>query len=152
MTTFKSDNRIFIAALVLGLSLIVLGCVVVQHYNTGLLIYFWLCPGLIFLSSAFLKRELVVISDGYLIIKNRLNILPKRIMLKEITRVKAIEKELSMLAGSENILSLILWNKKFKRIKNIEIFGAENSKLFTIDGRAIDNSDYVRLVRQIKNR
>lgn len=150
MKTFKSDNRIFVAVLVLGLSLTFVGCVAVQHYKTGLLVYVWLFPGLIFLSLAFLKRELVVINDGYLIIRNRLNILPKRIMLKEITRVRAIEKELPILASRQNILFLILWNRKFKRIKNIEIFGAENSKIFTIDGRAIDNSDYVRLVRQIK--
>jgi hypothetical protein len=150
--TFKSDNRIFIASLVLGLIFTFLGCLALQRYKTGLLIYFWLFPGFIFLSLAFLKRELVVVSDGYLIIKNRLNILPKRIMLKEIIRVKAIEKELSVLASSQNIFNLILWNEKFKRIKNIEIFGAENSKLFTIDGRAIDNSDYVRLICQLKNK
>jgi hypothetical protein len=73
-------------------------------------------------------------------------------MLKEITKVKAIDKELSVLASSQNIFNLILWNQKFKRIKNIEIFGAGNSKLFTIDGRAIENSDYVRLIRQLKNK
>jgi hypothetical protein len=150
--TFKSDNRIFIASLVLGLILISLGCVALQRYTTGFFIYLWLFPGFIFLSLAFLKRELVVISDGYLIIKNRFNILPKRIMLKEIIRVKAIEKELSVLASSQNVFNLILWNEKFKRIKNIEIFGAGNSKLFTIDGRAIENSDYVRLIRQLKNK
>jgi hypothetical protein len=152
--TFKSDNRIFIASLVLVLILTLLGCVALQRqrYTTSLLIYFWLFPGFLFLSLAFLKRELVVIRDGYLIIKNRLNILPKRIMLKEITKVKAIDKELSVLASSQNIFNLILWNKKFKRIKNIEVFGAGNSKLFTIDGRAIENSDYVRLIRQLKNK
>jgi hypothetical protein len=150
--TFKSDNRIFIASLVLGLILTLLGCVALQRYTTSLLIYFWLFPGFLFLSLAFLKRELVVIRDGYLIIKNRLNILPKRIMLKEITKVKAIDKELSVLASSQNIFNLILWNQKFKRIKNIEVFGAGNSKLFTIDGRAIENSDYVRLIRQLKNK
>ena len=150
MIKFKSDDRLFIATLTWGLIMVVLGHVALKHYQVSLFTCFWLLPGLFFIAIAFLKREIVIIDDGFLIIKNRLNILPKRIRLDEIKKVKALEQENSILASNQGLLHLLLWDKKFTRPKDIKIFGANKVKLFTIDARAIDNGAYVQLIQRIR--
>jgi hypothetical protein len=149
---FKSDNRLFIAMLILGILLIVLGCVALKPYQTSVYTYLWLLPGLLFITLAFLKREVLTIDNGYLVIRNRLNILPKNIRLDDIKKVNAIEEENNLPGINQSILHLLLWDKKFKRIKDIEVFGAKNIKLFTIDGRALENLAYVQLIRLLKNK
>jgi hypothetical protein len=65
MIKFKSDDRLFIATLSLGILLLALGCIALKDNKMGLLNCFWLLPGFLFITLAFLKRELVIIDNGF---------------------------------------------------------------------------------------
>ena len=87
------------------------------------------------------------LTDEYFELSSISGLLRKKIPLKEIRKVKFNAKELP--AHMNNPLMLILWDKKFKRTKLLELFN-EKGQIAKIDGHFIDDKDFERLKRKLK--
>jgi hypothetical protein len=84
------------------------------------------------------------------VVKSRFGIRTREILLQEIRKVKVLDKEYPITVYNNSLLYLILWDKKFNRFKQIELYDVFGTRLFTIDGQAIENNEFTRLVKALK--
>jgi hypothetical protein len=153
MTIFKPDHRKFNAMFFLGFILCGATYFTITSNFMATRIYWTLfqnCAGILFIGIALLNRYIIHIDRNSLIIKNRLGVFTKTIQLSEIKRIKITDKEYPVTLNSNTILHFFLWNKKFNRFKQIELFDIVNKKLFIIDGQAVDNTDFGKLCKFLK--
>jgi len=101
-----------------------------------------------FILIALFNRHIIIVERECLIIKNRLNLFSKTIPLSEIVKVKVVDREPTV--NISTLLHLFLWDKKFRRFKEINLFNQFNEKLFRIDGQAIANSDFAKLINVLR--
>ena len=108
--------------------------------------------GMSFVSLAVIPRYKVSLNDNAVVIKSRFGLLSKRIPFSNIKQVKVLDKEYPVTLFRNTILHLLLWDKKFNRFKQIQLFDTYGSKISTIDGQAIDNNDFTKLVKALKSK
>lgn len=153
MNYFKADNRKSNAVLFLGVTFLVLTYFTFNTESIATKVVcttFLIIAALTFISLALIPRYKVSINKNELIIKSRLGLFSKRIPFSDIKQVKVLDKEYPITAYRNTILHLLLWDKKFNRFKQIQLYDMYGSKIFTIDGQAIDNNDFSRLVKSLK--
>ncbi len=134
--TLKTDYRKINAILTLGILLSLLA--VLTYFkldNNSQLIWtsFLLCSGLCFISIGILVKSRFKLNEDNIEITNLIGLGKKIILFSEIKRVQFIDKNLPITSNFNNPLLLILWNKKFKRIKHLILF-SDHKKIFKIDG------------------
>lgn len=153
MTVFTPDNRKPNVLLLLGIIFIALTWLTLA-LNSTLASLIWtafvLVVGIMFLSIGLFYRYKVKIDNKFLVLSNRIGLFVKVIHLDDIGNVKVIDREYPVTLYRNTLIHLLLWDKKFSRSKQIELFDTTGRKLFTIDGQTIDNKDFGRLVRALK--
>jgi hypothetical protein len=155
MTYIKADDRKSNALLFLGVTCLTLSYFTLtanSQATRAVWTTFLIVVGLLFISFALLPRYRVSLSDNELILKSRFGLLSKRIPFGEIKQVKVLDKEYPVTLYRNTMLHLLLWGKKFNRFKQINLFDTYGSKISTIDGQAIDNSDFTKLVKVLKSK
>ena len=139
------DNRKFNALLLMGILLVGMTYFTKNSITLSTSIWF---VGIIFILIALLNRHIIIVEKECLIIKNRVNLFSKTIPLSEIVKIKVVDREST--GDTSTILHLFLWDKKFRRFKEINLFNQFNEKLFRIDGQAITNNDFAKLIRVLR--
>ena len=155
MTYIKADDRKSNALLFLGVTCLALTYFTLtsnSQATRAVCTTFLIVVGLLLFILALLLRYKVSLSDNELILKSRFGLLSKRIPFDEIKKVKVLDKEYPVTLYRNTILHLLLWDKKFNRIKQIDLFDTFGSKISTIDGQAIDNDDFAKLIKVLKNK
>ena len=148
---FKTDYRKLNATIFLGLILLSFAMVAFNKLDgSGKLVWttFLLLSGGTFLAMGLFVKSKVRLTDELLEITNIAGLGTKRIHLKDIKRIKTIEKDLPV-SASNNPLMLILWDKKFKRIKKLEL-SDDKGVISTIDGHFIEDKDFESLKKKLK--
>jgi hypothetical protein len=154
MTSFKADNRKSNALLFLGLTFWGLTYFTLTSNSPAtkaVWTTFLTVAGLSSVCLALIPSYKVSVSDNELILKNRLGVFNKRIRFNDIKRVKVINQDYPVTLYRNTILHLLLWDKKFNRFKQIQLFDVYGGKLVTIDGQSIDDNDFNRLVKMLKS-
>ena len=152
MKTFKSDNRklqvmLFLGAILIGLA--ALSYFKLDKNSKPVWTTFLSISAVLFILIPLLIRNKYLIVDNILISTNRLNLWPKKVRIDEINRIKTIDKPFPATAYLNNILWLFLTDKKFKRIKYIELY--DNSKrIGKIDGHFLSDESYAKLKKKLK--
>jgi hypothetical protein len=72
-------------------------------------------------------------------------------MLDEISRVKVLDKEYPVTLYNNTLLNVLLWDKKFNRFKQIELYDVFGTRIFIIDGQTVDNNEFTRLIKALKS-
>lgn len=146
----KTDPRKLNAAFILGLLLWALSFLVyLEKDGTGKLIWttFLIITGMIFIAVGLLIKSKFKLTNEYLELSSISGLLRKKILLKEIKKVRFKAKDLP--AHVNNPLMLILWDKKFKRTNLLELYN-EKGQIAKIDGHLIDDKDFEKLKRKLK--
>jgi hypothetical protein len=155
MNSFKPDHRKSNALFVLGTCFSGLSYLALGSEGIFMKLY-WvilcLSAGIICLSLSMLSRYVIHITQGILILSNRYRFLSKRIDLQEVKRVKVVNEEYPVGMYNNTLLHLLLWNRKFSRFKQIHLFDSTGKKIFTIDGQAVENKDFDRLIKVLKRK
>jgi hypothetical protein len=154
MNTFKPDHRkinllLFFGLLFLSLTYFTLNA---NSYATRIVwTIFLVLLGLIFIGYAFLYRYIITIQDRRLVVKSRFGFRRREIMLDEISRVKVLDKEYPVTLYNNTLLNVLLWDKKFNRFKQIELYDVFGTRIFIIDGQTVDNNEFTRLIKALKS-
>jgi len=150
---FKPDHRKINVLLLFGILFICLTYFTLNASSISTRIvwtFLLVLHGLICIGCATLYRYIITIQDGRLLVKSRFGIRTREILLEEIRKVKVLDKEYPITLYNNSLLHLILWDKKFNRFKQIELYDVFGTRLFTIDGQAIENNEFTRLVKALK--
>ena len=150
--TLKTDYRMIYAILALGIIfnlLAVLTYVRLDNESQLIMTSFLLCSGLIFISIGILVKSRFKLNEHNIEITNLIGLGKKIIFFSEVNRVQFIDKDLPVTSSYKNPLFLILWNKKFKRIKQLILF-SDQEKIIKIDGRLIEDIDFEKLKKGLK--
>ena len=153
MTLVTPDNRKSNALIFLGVLLLCLTYFTLTSDNAAtqkVWTIFLVLAGLLFVSLGLLTRYIIYLTAATVIIKNRLGIFSKTIYRSDIAKVKVTEKDYPVSMYRNTLLHLLLWDKKFSRFKQVQLLDAFGNTLFTIDGQAIDNAAYSKLVKALK--
>jgi hypothetical protein len=155
MTYIKADDRKSNALLFLGVTCLALTYFTLTSHSPAtraVWTTFLILAGMSFVSLAVIPRYKVSLNDNAVVIKSRFGLLSKRIPFSNIKQVKVLDKEYPVTLFRNTILHLLLWDKKFNRFKQIQLFDTYGSKISTIDGQAIDNNDFTKLVKALKSK
>lgn len=148
----KTDYRKIRAAIIIGC---VLGVISVITYlkleGTGKAVWTWffLLSGLLTITIGLLVKSRFKLTDTYLEVNNVIGWGRKKINLSDVLSTKSIDKEFPVTFYLNNLLWVILREKKFKRNKKFKLFG-NNGRLLTIDGHLLVDSDYEFLKKKLK--
>jgi len=102
--------------------------------------------GLSCIIAALLYRYKVQLEEETLTVSSRFNWRKIVIPLSEIRTVKVKERDYI----SYNLVHLLLWDKKFKKLRDIELYDIFGKIIFSIDGQSIDTRDISKLLRDLK--
>src|SRR5688572_26655216 len=136
MTSFKPDHRKTNVLFYFGILFLSLTYFTLNTSSKATIIvwtFFIVVAGFIFVGCAIMYRYIITIEDNRLIVKSRFGIRRKQILIEEINKIKVLDKEYPVTLYNNTILHLILWDKKFNRFKQIELYDVYGKKLFTID-------------------
>lgn len=155
MIYIKADDRKSNTLLVLGVI-----CLAVSYFTVtsnsqatrAVWTTFLILTGLSFVSLALIPRYKISLNDNEIVFKNRLGLFTKRISFSDIKQVKVLDREYPITLHRNTILHLLLWDRKFSRFKQIDLIDSYGSKISTIDGQAIGNNDFTKLVKVLKGR
>ncbi len=152
MMKLKTDKRKLKAVIFIGLSLCAASILAASNLdNRSQLIWilFLLCSGLLFIGIGLFTKSRFILTNDYLEATDLLRLSRKRISLADITKVQSIHKDFPATAHVQNPLWLVLWDKKFKKIKQLKLYNREK-KIFSIDGHLLEDKEYEWLKKKLK--
>jgi hypothetical protein len=146
-TDYRKLNAIIFIGLVFG-SLAILMLLKTDGNTRLVWTIFFGSAFFLYIAMGLLTKSQFHLTKDSLELTNLIGLGKKKLSLQDIDKVRTIDREFPHTANG-NILWFFLWDKKFKRIKRIELYSG-GKRIANIDGHFIDDKDYEILKRKLR--